>query len=465
MVESQKRDLEGKGNKMCRNVFLLSIVLLISTSVMGAEITERRERIQEKRNAVEAKIDLSSSQYWEDNLLDQFLVKRTQQFRVRAEVSKGLPPEFDWRDRDGHFWMTPIKDQAGSGLTFIYAVVGALEANIKISAKNPWITPYFCELDSIPYWRISESGWTNPAVDSIKAAIYSGPVAVQFEVYEDFFGYPGGVYEHVTGLCQGEHSVTMLGWSDTDSCWICKNSWGPSWGENGWFRIKYGQCQIESGGSYWLVPVNWGRDGAIVKEKNYYYELQAGSVVVDTLLIFNTFPTDQIFFVFEIINHPAWITPMISSDTLYGGNSVYVEFEVNSLGLEGNYVETLKVEISDSQGEAPEQWPVQFELDVNVTFAERSNDSSLPAEFAMRQNYPNPFNAATSIGYAIPVDCHVRLEIYNLLGQKITVLVDEQQQVGRKTVRWDARSFTSGVYLYRLQAGDFVQARKMVLLK
>jgi len=89
----------------------------------------------------------------------------------------------------------------------------------------------------------------------------------------------------------------------------------------------------------------------------------------------------------------------------------------------------------------------------------------LPEEFVLGQNYPNPFNPITEIRYQLPKDSQVKLTIYNILGQKVVVLVDGEQKVGYKTTRWDASSLSSGIYFYRLQAGDFVQTRKMILLR
>jgi len=69
--------------------------------------------------------------------------------------------------------------------------------------------------------------------------------------------------------------------------------------------------------------------------------------------------------------------------------------------------------------------------------------------------------------YDLPVDCHVRLEVYNALGQKVTALIDEYQTAGSKVFYWNAAGsrYTSGIYFYRLQAGDFTDVKKMVLLK
>ncbi len=88
-----------------------------------------------------------------------------------------------------------------------------------------------------------------------------------------------------------------------------------------------------------------------------------------------------------------------------------------------------------------------------------------PKKYALYQNSPNPFNPSTLIKYALKENCNVRLDVYNVLGQRITTLVNEYQTEGYKSVNWNASGLASGVYFYRLQAGDFTQTRKMLLMK
>jgi len=93
------------------------------------------------------------------------------------------------------------------------------------------------------------------------------------------------------------------------------------------------------------------------------------------------------------------------------------------------------------------------------------NNNPLPGKFALDQNYPNPFNPSTTIEYSVAKGGHVTLEVFNVLGQSVARLVDAVQTVGTYKISFDASKLSSGVYLYQIKAGDFIQARKMVLLK
>lgn len=92
-------------------------------------------------------------------------------------------------------------------------------------------------------------------------------------------------------------------------------------------------------------------------------------------------------------------------------------------------------------------------------------DSGVPLEFALMQNYPNPFNPTTAIRYQVAQSSHVLVEVYDVVGRRVAQLVNETMPVGSYTVNFDASTLSSGVYIVRMQAGGFVDSRKMVLMK
>lgn len=98
------------------------------------------------------------------------------------------------------------------------------------------------------------------------------------------------------------------------------------------------------------------------------------------------------------------------------------------------------------------------------------DNSGLPMTFAMAQNYPNPFNPTTEISFSLPTNQYVELDIFNVLGQKVRSLVNQDMAAGEHTVMWDGRNsggatVSSGVYFYRIAAGDFTDTKKMMMLK
>ncbi len=91
--------------------------------------------------------------------------------------------------------------------------------------------------------------------------------------------------------------------------------------------------------------------------------------------------------------------------------------------------------------------------------------SSLPAEFKLMQNYPNPFNPTTRINYQLPLISKVSIKVFDILGREIATLVNEEQPAGNHEIIFDGNKLTSGIYFYRMQSGDFVQTKKLILLK
>jgi hypothetical protein len=106
----------------------------------------------------------------------------------------------------------------------------------------------------------------------------------------------------------------------------------------------------------------------------------------------------------------------------------------------------------------------QQNYDLNLQSAV-SNMSNLPRVFNLSQNYPNPFNPSTTIKYALPKDVNVNLKIYDLLGREVKTLVNEFKKAGYYEITFNFIDFASGVYFYRIEAGNYTNSKKMVIVK
>ncbi len=93
------------------------------------------------------------------------------------------------------------------------------------------------------------------------------------------------------------------------------------------------------------------------------------------------------------------------------------------------------------------------------------NDNTMVKKFELSQNYPNPFNPTTIINYSVPTSSLVTIKVYDVLGREIAKLVNEQKTAGTYSVQFNGSALSSGVYFYRMQAGDFVQTKKLLLMK
>ncbi len=157
-----------------------------------------------------------------------------------------------------------------------------------------------------------------------------------------------------------------------------------------------------------------------------------------------------------------------------------VPFNLNILGLSvnlSNFPDTKLYIINNSEkGLTPHQWdgndfsiaPGNVQLIIlseNITEIEKEKDNLIKT-FSIKQNYPNPFNPITTIRYQLTAPTHVELGIYNIFGQKIASLVNDQQKPGRYSIRWDATDFASGIYFYKIQTNNgFSQTRRLLLIK
>lgn len=157
---------------------------------------------------------------------------------------------------------------------------------------------------------------------------------------------------------------------------------------------------------------------------------------------------------------------------LYDISNIYSRVILESLPYTGKYY----VQVVPYNGGFEERTPtfgrpavgpynLKIDMTEIVSTSIDENLTTLPVEYALNQNYPNPFNPTTTIRYQLPQAGHVTLVVYNILGQQVASLVDGQIIAGIHSVAFDANRLASGVYLYRLQAGNYVEVRKMLLIK
>jgi hypothetical protein len=103
---------------------------------------------------------------------------------------------------------------------------------------------------------------------------------------------------------------------------------------------------------------------------------------------------------------------------------------------------------------------------INQTIVSLVNEEGIvPEGYTLKQNYPNPFNPLTTISFSIPSSAFTSLKVYDILGNEVATLLNEEKQAGNYEIQFDASALKSGVYLYRLNAGNFSEMKKMILLK
>jgi len=144
----------------------------------------------------------------------------------------------------------------------------------------------------------------------------------------------------------------------------------------------------------------------------------------------------------------------------------------NSINPSGTIKLTLNGTFTQSGGQAQGTWSMlvsgQTDSDtwgpVTLTSVERFG-TEVPTHFNLKQNYPNPFNPSTTIQFELQNESFVSLKVFDLLGEDVATLVEGTQYAGMWQVQFDASKLVGGIYFYRLQAGDFVETKKMVLVK
>jgi len=150
-------------------------------------------------------------------------------------------------------------------------------------------------------------------------------------------------------------------------------------------------------------------------------------------------------------------------NTLIVNDSTLTDSTKAVSGLQNNTWYYWRVAGRNSYGQGP--WSAVWKFKTGPVNGLQAIGNEIPKEFKLIQNYPNPFNPNTRIRFDLPKNVNVKLTIYDMLGREIETIVNEHLNAGRYEVVFDASKYTSGVYYYRLNAGEFVETKKMILVK
>ncbi|WP_168196400.1 C1 family peptidase [Bdellovibrio sp. NC01] len=250
------------------------------------------------------------------------------------KIMANLPAQFDWRNKDGQNWVSPILDQGNCGSCVAFASIGVLETQYKISSLLPqfnvkfspqhlfacgggacnwgWMPesaaryiqrngvpdeacmPYIsgatgqdvacrasCSDSAQRSFKISS--YSSPTrgsqnLQALKQALLQGPVVTTLTVYADFMAYAGGVYKHTTGEYMGGHAISIIGYDDAKQAFIIRNSWGEEWGEKGFGYVAYDD-ESGVGDETWLYNIP-AIGGAVSVESPADYSYNTGTVPV-----------------------------------------------------------------------------------------------------------------------------------------------------------------------------------------
>jgi C1A family cysteine protease len=350
----------------------------------------------------------------------------------------------------------------------------------------------------------------------------------------EFNTYDGSYTLHYARDDTTNHAVTIVGWDDDlvhaggTGGWIVKNSWGTSWGgtcgygaESGYFTIAYESANIGQYSSYVMnwqdyssssdiyyydeggwsaswgygVTTCWGLSKFVVGSDHYVtrVEFWTNDVTTDVdVYLYDDFngstPSNLLASKLDtgFANAGYHSIAFSSAPQVSAGEDVYAVVKITNSTYTYPMVadtvspaETATTYIS-SNGSSGSWYDLGVDKGNDVAIRIRTaptlsldvedDENPTPSDFRLQHNYPNPFNTGTTISYQLDRAQDVSLEIYDLLGRRVSTLHEGQQRAGNHRVVWDGRTerggeAATGVYLYRLRVGDQSQSRKMLLLK
>jgi len=264
------------------------------------------------------------------------------------------------------------------------------------------------------------------------------------------------------------------------------------WQYDSFNRLTFKKSYVASSNPYWdqyiykydstgninclIQGINEASDNPIENKENYYLQFDQEGKLVNQTISDSFDPTDSTW-------HYKYDIPLIYDNN---GRVIQVNlvdyrnhFHYNS---DGN-VDTLFFPMISELGYLSNRGTLMdaignkitpYEIDFGgifcfyysgLTTSVEENKKNISNTFNLSQNYPNPFNPVTTINYSIPKQSHVTIKIFDVLGNELTTLINEEKFAGNYSVKFNASAFSSGVYFYKIQAGNFVKTKKMILMK
>ena len=305
-------------------------------------------------------------------------------------------PVFTWRDVDGEDWTTPVRNQGLCGACTIFAAVAVIEGAANVAYGSADLDLDLSEQNLLSCTSVSCSGggmdaavglnrakshgvpdegchpytatdgncnqgcadlaeralkvtdwgwaagpnlsdwWKTPTVEQIKEALTHGPLSTSMTVYSDFSMYNSGVYEKTASATQeGGHAVVIIGWNDGNDSWYGKNSWGPGWGDGGYFEIKRGESGFAEGGTAWAqVDVSQIPGMMTLSPDKLAISLEFGSGDTYTRIVEVRFQGDEgeMAVGVDTGSLPGWLSVSPTSGTIGPEQTLELEFLFDEAG-------------------------------------------------------------------------------------------------------------------------------------
>ncbi|MFI5252749.1 MAG: M1 family aminopeptidase [Bacteroidota bacterium] len=231
--------------------------------------------------------------------------------------------------------------------------------------------------------------------------------------------------------------------------------WNDSTIKNYSFNLPFSPATVKFDSANWVLK-QFFKPFMTDSSRIRFVGVSIGKSRTDSIIVTNTAAVDMHITSVQSSDSAFTVTPTNATIPSNGQLKFYVTFKPLDV-IDHSTILAFKHDLSVND----EQIPLSASGTVTSVIAGRNT----PKDFRLDQNYPDPFNPSTTIGFEVPITTHVQLKIFNLLGTEVATLVDGIKPPGQYHAVWDAGNFASGIYLYRLTAGSFLQTKKLVLIK